>query len=240
MLHAICADDQALVEGGDRGARLERHHVASAHLSHHPDVVWAHYQRLGDPVPVLLAVALPEDDLVPVLELIQVIEDEVTARTRPPKAMSLEVDVPLQRIGPRQGGLRHVPDAVVERPLAIRVEDRGVMDAQSVYREAHYRPGRQVVVAGFPRRLDVLAYRHGPIRLGHRQDSLLRLASRFWLGSGRRLGFRSRLDLRRFGLGFGFDLLRPRLRWRWGRSVAQRLDRGLPSLRCDCSLGFRT
>jgi hypothetical protein len=82
VLDAVCAYDQALLEGRDRGARLQRHHVPAAHPAHHPRVVRLDYERLAHLVPELLAVTVFEGDLIPPIEPAQVVEDEVAVRPR--------------------------------------------------------------------------------------------------------------------------------------------------------------
>jgi Transposase domain (DUF772) len=51
-LNAVCTYDQALLEGRDRGACLQRHHVPPSYLPHHPHVLRISYENLPytDPV----------------------------------------------------------------------------------------------------------------------------------------------------------------------------------------------
>src|SRR5919202_7015325 len=141
QLDAVGAHDQALVEDLVRGAGLERHHVASAHLAHHPGVAGIDHERFGYPVGVSATLTILEEDLVPPFQPVQVIEDEVAPGAGPSQAVSGEVDVPLGGVGPRQRGLRYVAHAIIQSPLAVRVEDGDVVEPYGLYRETHYRTG---------------------------------------------------------------------------------------------------
>src|SRR5215210_1756332 len=243
VLYAVGADDQALVEGRDRGTRLERHHVPPEHLARHPVLARVDDERLGDPVAVLLAFAVLEDDLVALRQLVQPVEDEAGTGPLVAEAVACEVHVPLGAAAPGEGGTWHVDHAVVQRPSAGRADDRGVVDAQGIYREGHDRPARQMEAPRLVGGINLRVRWHRPVLPGYRQDLPLllgfrcglRAGLRFWrrvclgsrLGYQSRLGYRSRLS----------RLLDPGIHRRLGPD--QGLDRGLRrGLRGDSLLGL--
>src|SRR3712207_5331978 len=126
----------------------------------------------------------PRSTLFPYTTLFrsEVVEDHAAPGPPEAHAVSCQEDVPLGGLGPRQGGLRVVSYPVCQRPLAIRVEDGGVVDAYLLYGEAHYRPWCQPVVTRIIGALYLFLGGLGPaIPFRSRQESL------FWVGLGLRL-----------------------------------------------------
>src|SRR3712207_4774637 len=113
----------------------------------------------------------------------------MAAGPRPAQPVSDQVDVSLGTLVPRQGGIRLVGNAVVEGSLTAGTPDRRVADAQSLYREAHYRPGWQFETpqrAGLP---PLLAYRARGVSPGRPPGAQLSLRP------GHRVGIRPRSQL---------------------------------------------
>ena len=100
-LDTVGAHDHALLEGRVRGTGLQRHHVPPTHLPHHPHVGGICDERLADPVPLNLAVAVLEDDEVSFTQLVELVEDEPAPGTVIAEAVAGEVHVPLGGVGPR-------------------------------------------------------------------------------------------------------------------------------------------
>ena len=147
-LSTLRPDYQAFVEAGDECARLERERVSFLHLPHYPDVRGIDQERLADPVLVGFTVAVFENHLSSLIQLVEVIEDEPGPCSRVAEAVGRGVDVSLGGVGPGQGSLGLVQDARVESPLAIRVYDRDAVKLKVFCGGAHYGAGRRVVAAG--------------------------------------------------------------------------------------------
>src|SRR5829696_140961 len=186
-LEPIGTHDQALLEGGDRSARLQRDHVPPPHPPHHPRIGRVSQEDLADPILISTSRSVPEHDPVALLELTQIVEEH--AASGPPKAhaVSCQVDVPLWGLRPRQGGFRDVGNPLGQRLAAIRVEDGGAVDAYLSYGEGHYGPWGQFVVAGSVGGLDLSLRGPLPVVLPRREGSFPSpgpgLAPRFACGS---------------------------------------------------------
>src|SRR5918994_4161607 len=163
-LNALGADDEAFLEGWYRGARLKGQHVPTSYLPRDPLLGGIDEEGVAHPVRVGAAPAVPEHHPVALSELVQVVEEHAAPRPPVAHAMPRQVDVPLRRGRPRQGGVGQVGDPLRQRYRAGRVEDGGVVDANRVHGEAHYRTGRQIVVPRLVGSLDLT--RRGPLPPG--------------------------------------------------------------------------
>src|SRR3954447_15640159 len=105
-LYTFRADDEPLLEGRYRRARLQRQEVAAPHPARYPVLVGPHGEGFQHPVVVSPPLAAAERDPVAGRELVQAVEDEVASGARPSEAVAREVDVPLWGVGPGQGGVR--------------------------------------------------------------------------------------------------------------------------------------
>src|SRR5215218_10686873 len=97
-LYAVCTYDQTLLEGGVRGACLQRNHVPPPHLPHHPHVPRIGYQYLAYAVSVAPAGPVLEHYLISLLQLVEVVEDHTTPGSPKAHAVSCQVDVPLSTL----------------------------------------------------------------------------------------------------------------------------------------------
>src|SRR5215204_546492 len=98
MLDSVCTYDQTLLEGGVRGACLQRNHVPPPHLPNNPYLGGIGYEYLTDTVSVGGACPVLEHYLISPLELIEVVEEHTTPGSSVAHAMSRKVDVPLSTL----------------------------------------------------------------------------------------------------------------------------------------------
>src|SRR5215212_9218253 len=200
------ADDQTLVEGRDGGARLQREKVPAFYPACYPAILGSHGEAIYHPVVVPVAPAVPERHLLPTVQLIEVVEDEVASGPGPPQPVSREVDVPLGGVRPGEGGVREVDDTFIQGSGLLRVQDGGVLEAHGFYCEGHDGARGQVVVPRVVRVLQLPVGREGVAVLVE-GEGLCWGTPGLWLFIWFRRGYRLRVRGRlRWGGWSGYDL----------------------------------
>src|SRR5918995_3843459 len=97
-LYAVCTYDQTLLEGGVRGACLQRHHVPPPYLPHNPRIGGVSQECFAHSVLIRTTCAVFEHYLIALPQLVQIIEDHTTPGSSKTHAMSCQVDVPLSTL----------------------------------------------------------------------------------------------------------------------------------------------